>query len=134
MMKGEINEHKKAEEVLLQELYRELRFYRVKEFISYIFSILIILYGMLWNVSFLENVAIAITSLLIVYWLYRNLYRSLRIKRSIFLLQESLGLNREILLHTKEWKDERNIFQHLGTAIYIMNILILLIIFLIHGI
>lgn len=113
--------------ILLHELYAELRFYKWKEFLKYIFSIFFFLLSF-----FIENnrflFILAATAIIIanMFWIYQNSKRSMKIKKSIYLIQKDLDLLQ--IINTKKWAEEKSITQHLGTGIYMIILFLLSII------
>ncbi len=122
----------KNKQILLHELYEELRLYKWKEFFHFVFASSLLLLSLFQTnlIFIIASLSLAFTSM---YWVYRNLIRSLAIKKAIFHLQEDLTLNDSLQeIYPKRWKNKENISQHLGTSLYLGELLFLIFLIFIH--
>ena len=107
---------------LLNQLYRELRAYRTKEFQTFIFAFPIIGAGLLPELAKLESLRILLTffAIMNIFYIVKNHHRMALIKAEIVHLQEVLKLN-DVLDHLKpkEWPGKPFVL-HLGTGLYVL--------------
>ncbi len=115
--------HLSSLQTILSEFYNELRWYRDKEFQSFIFAVPVIGVGFIESFdSYSILVVLSILSALVIFYLYGNHNRMLEIKKVIVSIQDDLETNHIIsnnsAINPKKWP-KKKIYQHLGTTFYI---------------
>ncbi|MFH1019986.1 MAG: hypothetical protein V1782_05145 [Pseudomonadota bacterium] len=109
------------EKTLLQELYREVRWYRGKEYQTFLFSFPVI--GVGFNTEFNSKilcVTLVLFASLMLFYIWANQSRMAKIKNSIAILQTSIGIKliaNTISLDIDGWA-YKPWYKNLGTVTY----------------
>ena len=106
----------------LSELYNELRSYRDKEFQTFLFTFPIIGAGILTELrSWLIVIVLWLFGITVLFYVWNNHKRMMKIKRTIVKIQHKLGINElssvKDNLNPEDWV-VKPWYKHLGTMIY----------------